>query len=104
MFKKLFSVVSIVCVIVASVASTSLAGLSYSNKAVDTIYNGAAWGQRGRVDATATGQNYSVIVGIEKNGVILGTNTTTVFAGNTQRCYSKFVQGSGGTLYLYPDL
>ncbi len=104
MIRKIITAVSVACVIVTSVALTSLASLSYSNKAVDDVHNGSTWGQQGRLDATATVQNYSVTVGIEKYGIPYGTKTTTVYAGNTQRCYSKFVQGSDGILYYYPEV
>lgn len=99
MLKKLITTATIVCVIVATIASTSLATLYFGDEDVDDVYNGSYWAEQAWVETHATEQSYMVRVGVQKNGTAYGIKPTTVSEGTYVTCRSYYVQITGGSVY-----
>ncbi|WP_294242675.1 hypothetical protein [Pseudobutyrivibrio sp.] len=102
MLKKVITTATIMCVIVATIASTCSANLYYGNEGINDVHNGSYWARQAWVDAHTTGQSHMVRVGIQKNGTKYGIKPTTVSAGTYVTCKSYYVQIDGGSVYKDP--
>lgn len=101
MFKRILVSSSIACVIFSLIASVCLAS-GYEDSGTITGYNGSYSYTQAWVDYSAyPNTGYRVTVYLNRGGTHLGYNTTTVLPGNSARCYSEQVPGTGGTAGYY---
>jgi len=96
MIKKLFVIMTITTVMVASIASICLASRGLNSSGLNTGYNGSYYYNQGWANFYADDHNYNVKVGVVKSSGTYGKKTTKVTKGNTKTCYSLQVQGSDG--------
>lgn len=101
MIKKIITSMSIVCIIVASLAMISFAYYYICDRGCTYAYDGSGWYSQGWAEVSATGSNYVVTVGVKKNGLIYGLRNTVVSNGYITTCYSYKVYGLGNAdVYL----
>lgn len=96
MIKKIFVIMTITTVMVASIASICLASRGLQSSGLNTGYNGTYYFNQGWARFYADDNNYRVKVGVVKSGGTYGKKTTDVNQGVTKTCYSKEVQGTDG--------
>lgn len=95
MIKKVITFMSIVCIIVVSLAMISLANYYVSDMGCTYAYDGSGWYNQGWAKVSSAGSNYVVTVGVKKNGLIYGLRNTVVSNGYITTCYSYKVYGLG---------
>ncbi len=100
MIRKTITTISLTCVVIFCIASSCLAAYYFEDSGITSEYNGSYWCERAWVDVHTTMQDYTVHVGVEKNGLLYGVKATNVPAGYYRTCYSYCVQGTGGTVYV----
>jgi len=96
MLKKLFVIMTISTVMVASIASICWASRGLNSSGMTTGFNGSYYYNQGWAKFYADDSNYNVKVGVVKSDGIHGKKTTKVIQGNTKTCYSNQVQGNNG--------
>ena len=107
MLKKAFAIVSVVCVVIASIASTSFASPIFDDDSAGVwhAYNGSYWYDQGHVYVYGDpDDDYYIFVGVAYNTVPTGWKRSTVGAGNQATCTSEQVQNSGGNVCYYPKI
>lgn len=102
MFKKTIVTVSVIVLVIAALASTSLASLYYGSQGVNDVYSQGSWGRQAWVETHVTGSSRTVRVGVQKNGVKYGIRATVVSPGFDMTCKSDVVHITGGTVYKDP--
>ncbi len=101
MFKRILVSSAITSVIVSLIASVCLA-YGYEGSGTNIGYNGSYAYTQAWVDYSAyPNTGYHVTVYLNRDGTHLGHNTTTVSPGSSARCYSKQVEGYGGSAGYY---
>ena len=96
MFKKLFVIMTITTVMVASIASICLASRGLQSFGLTHGYNGTNYYDQGWAKFYADDDNYKVTVGVVKSSGTYGKKSTNVYLHSTQKCYSYQVTGNDG--------
>ncbi len=96
MLKKLFAIMMITTVMVASIASICLASRGLQSFGLTHGYNGTNYYDQGWAKFYADDKPYVVKVGVVKSSGTYGKKATTVSQGSTQKCYSYQVTGNDG--------
>ena len=85
MIRKTLATVSLTCVVIFCIASSCLAAYYWGDSGIDNVYNGSYWCEQAWVDVHTTINDYTVCVGVMRNGILYGVNVCNVSAG----CYAK---------------
>ena len=102
MIKKFFAVISIVSVVITSIASTCFAAPSYEDSGVWHGFNGTEWYDQAHVYVYGDPyDDYYIYVGVLRGNNIYGMRRSTVLAEHESTCVSYMVTGSGGEEYYY---
>lgn len=97
--KKALVLLTVIGIMVCSLASMSSASNRIDRMGISNRYNGSYYYDVGWADVTIKGNNVvTVEVSLRKNGVYKGRKRTNVKGkaeGNSDTCYSGSVQGQG---------
>lgn len=97
MLKKIIASLAIGCVVVSSFATVSLAdSCAIYDEECHNEYNGSYYYDIASCRAYASGRNYTVVVGVKKNGTHYGDRDNTASNGVSTYCWSNQVTGTGG--------
>ena len=96
MLKKIFAIMMITTVMVASIVSICLASRGLQSFGLTHGYNGTNYYDQGWAKFYADDKPYVVKVGVVKSSGTYGKKATTVSQGSTQKCYSYQVTGNDG--------
>lgn len=97
MIKKIFASIFAVCVVIGSFSAVCSAdSCEISKKECHNEYNGSYYYDIASCRALAQGRNFTVVVGVKKNGTHYGDKDNTASNGYSTKCWSKQVAGTGG--------